>query len=272
MKRRRAGFVRIADCGQLATTAALAGLLVADSALAALPLATFSAKSPAEAINAVLGTSQTELDDAVHLTVPELVEVADYVPVSVDTTLDNVKSITIVSDQNPNPIIANFELDSRLVPYVSTRVRLAEAGALHALVKAGDSVHRATKNIAVTIGGCGDPEEGTESRPPAKIPSDNILLRARRDDDGVVIRTLITHPMNPPLANAPTGRNPDSGQFIQEVTAQVNGKEVLRGDWSAGVSQNPYLSFKIQDVRTGDVIRIRWVDNQGMSGTSDIEI
>jgi sulfur-oxidizing protein SoxY len=268
----RREFVCTTGCAALATTATAAGLLVPSRASAALPRETYGAQSLGEAVNAVLGTSQMPSDEDVHLSVPELVEVADYVPVSVDTALDNVQSITLAFEHNPNPIIASFQLDPQLVPYVATRVRLAEAGDLHGLVKAGDFVHRATKKVAVTIGGCGDPEAGTETRPPAKIPAKNVLLRTRKAADGLIIRTLITHPMTPPLVNDPTAGNPDSGHFIQEVTAVVNGKAVLRGDWSAGVSQNPYLSFKVRDAKAGDTLGIRWVDNQGMSGASNIEV
>jgi sulfur-oxidizing protein SoxY len=87
-----------------------------------------------------------------------MVEMADMVPLSVRTTLTDVESITIVADNNPNPIIAHYRLDARLEPYVATRVRLAESGDVHALVKAGGTVHRATKHVEVSISGCGDPE------------------------------------------------------------------------------------------------------------------
>jgi sulfur-oxidizing protein SoxY len=87
-----------------------------------------------------------------------MAEMADMLPVSVRTTLQNVESITIVADKNPNPIIAHYRFEPRLGPYVATRVRLAQSGEVHALVKAGGTVHRATKDVEVGIGGCGDSE------------------------------------------------------------------------------------------------------------------
>lgn len=272
MSMTRRDFVWVTATGAVASTQIAAGLITPRAVHAVLPPETFFAKSPADAIIAVLGTSQAPIDEAVELVVPDTVEVADFVPVSVNTTLDKVESITIVADENPNPIIANFRLDPRLVPYVATRVRLAKAGKVHALVNAGGTVHRASKDIAVTLGGCGDAEPGPENRPEAKIPPKNVLLRAANGDDGLVVRTIITHPMTPPSQPNPKGGNAMPGHFIQEVTAQVNGHTVLYGDWSGGVSQNPYLSFKIREVRTGDLIRVNWVDNEGMTGSSEVKV
>jgi sulfur-oxidizing protein SoxY len=258
--------------GAVVSMGITAGLLMPRGGHAALPPETFFAKSPADAISAVLGAPQAPIDEAVELVVPGTVEVADFVPVSVNTAVDKVESITIVANENPNPIVANFRLDPQLVPYVATRVRLAKAGNMQALVKAGGTVHRATKDIGVTLGGCGDSEPGPEDRPEAKIPPNNVLLRAAKGDDGVVVRAIITHPMTPPSRPNPKSGNAAPGHFIQEVTAQLNGHTVLHGDWSPGVSQNPYLSFKIRGARMGDMIRVNWVDNEGMTGSSEVKV
>jgi sulfur-oxidizing protein SoxY len=245
-----------------------AGALASRRVKAALPPETFFAASPADAIRALLDTDQTPLDPAVELDVTDTVEMADMVPLSVRTTLDNVESITIVADKNPNPIIAYYRLDPRLRPYIATRVRLAKSGDVHALVQAGGTVHRATKNVKIAISGCGDPEPGPQNI----VMSDHFLIRAAKDDDGVIVRALIHHPMTPPRKSA-TGALPVfSGQCIQRVTAQVNSQTVLSSDWSAGVSADPYLSFKIRQAAQGDVIRISWTDNAGHSASSEVTV
>jgi sulfur-oxidizing protein SoxZ len=70
----------------------------------------------------------------------------------------------------------------------------------------------------------------------------------------------------------PTDGASASGLYIQQVTAQVNGKTVLIGDWSAGVSRDPYLSFKIRQAVPGDVIRVSWTDNAGRHGASQVTV
>ncbi|MGA7982614.1 MAG: thiosulfate oxidation carrier complex protein SoxZ [Chromatiaceae bacterium] len=260
-------FVGAAVSGAAVVTSVAAGVLTSRGVRAALPAGTFFAASPAEAIGAVLGTDQSTPDPAVQLGITDTVEMADMVPLSVTTTLDNVESITIVADKNPNPIIAYYRLDPQLQPYVATRVRLAESGDVHALVKSGGIVHRATKNVKVAISGCGDPEPG----PSDIVMSNRFLIRTAKDGDGVVVRALIHHPMTPPRKDPARGL-PVSGQFIQEVKAQANGKTVLNSDWSAGVSQDPYLSFKMRHAAQGDIIRITWTDNAGHSASSEVTV
>jgi len=263
----------ICSAGGAVASTAIGGLLLAPrGARAALPPETFAAKSAAEATASVLGISESIIDGTVDLEVPGVVEVADYVPVTVKTALDGVESITIVGEENPNPIIAHYRLDPRLVPYIATRVRLAKAGNVDGLVKAGGTVHRATKSVGVTLGGCGDAEPGPESRAEAPIPSKSILLRTAKGADGLVVRALIAHPMTPPSNRGAPAMSGSPGHYIQEVTAQINGQTVLRGDWSAGVSQNPYLSFKVREAKTGDVISVAWVDNAGMSGSAETKV
>ena len=154
----RRKFVRAAVTGAAVSTSFAAGVLTPRGVRAALPPKTFTSGAPADAIRMVLGTDQSVPDAAVELDIAGMAEMADMVPLSVRTTLQNVESITIVADKNPNPIIAHYRVDSRLEPYVATRVRLAQSGQVQALVKAGGTVHRAAKDVEVGIGGCGDSE------------------------------------------------------------------------------------------------------------------
>jgi sulfur-oxidizing protein SoxY len=154
----RRTFVQAAVTGTLVSTSLAAGVLMPRVVQGALPRQTHFAGSPADAIRLVLGTDQSALDAAVELEVTGMAEIGDLVPLSVRTTLPDVESITIVADQNPNPIIAHYRIDSQLEPYIATRVRLAQSGEVHALVKAGGTVHRATRHVEIGIGGCGDNE------------------------------------------------------------------------------------------------------------------
>ena len=267
----RRTFFRAAGSSVAVSMGIAAGMFTPRSVAAALPAQTFFAASPDAAISAVLGTDQSTPDPAVELDVAGAVETAHVVPVSVSTTLDDVASITIVADQNPNPIIAHFRLDPQLQPYVATRVRLAKSGDVRALVMADKSVHRASKNVEISISGCGDPEADAKPRPRDKTMSDAIRMKLTKADGGVVVRALVTHPMTPPRDPAAQGSG-DSGEFINEVRAELNGKTVLTGEWSAGVAQNPYLAFKIRQATPGDVIRLSWTDSAGNNGSSQATV
>jgi sulfur-oxidizing protein SoxZ len=51
--------------------------------------------------------------------------------------------------------------------------------------------------------------------------------------------------------------------FIQEVTAQLNGKNVMTAQWGPSVAKNPYLQFSVKGAKAGDKITISWTDNKG---------
>src|SRR3954470_23955438 len=81
-------------------------------------------------------------------------------------------------------------------------------------------------------------------------------------------RVLMTHPME-------TGqrKDPDSklvpAHFIQNVTVKLNGKTVVDGQISQGVSRNPVFSFRIKGGARGDKVEVAWQDTTGE--TSSIE-
>jgi thiosulfate oxidation carrier complex protein SoxZ len=267
----RRRFIDLAVSGAVATTSFAAVLALARTARAALPPQTFFAGSPGEAIRAVLGTDRSALDRAVQLKVAAIVETADMVPVSVWARLDQVESITLVADKNPDPILAHYRLAPRLAPYVATRVRLAQSSDLHALVKAGGTLHRATRYVQVSVGGCGSSDAGPETARRRGAISDHILMQAKKGDDGVLVRAIIRHPMTPPRKDPARG-GPIGGLYIQEVSAQLNGKTVLSGDWGPGVARDPYLSFEIRQAAPGDVIGLSWRDNEAHHGASEVTV
>jgi len=46
----------------------------------------------------------------------------------------------------------------------------------------------------------------------------------------------------------------------------------MTADWSGGVSQNPYLSFKFKGAKVGDKLQVAWQDNKGEGDTETTDI
>jgi sulfur-oxidizing protein SoxZ len=98
---------------------------------------------------------------------------------------------------------------------------------------------------------------------------DTIKIRATEKDGITEVKALFTHPME-------TGTRKDAAtgelvpaHFIQEVVCEVNGKTVMTGQWSGGISKNPYFSFKFKGGKKGDIVKLSWVDNQGGKDTTE---
>ena len=76
-------------------------------------------------------------------------------PVGVSSTLPNVTMVAILIEKNPNALAASFMLPEGTQANVQTRVKMGQTSNVYALVKSGDKFFMATKEIKVTLGGCG---------------------------------------------------------------------------------------------------------------------
>jgi len=129
--------------------------LLPQSVLAAWPKEAFEAKDVSSALSALLGSSEIIESGKINIKAPDIAENGAVVPVQISTTLANVESITVIADQNPVPLVANFELTKHGAGYVSTRMKMGKTGNAVAVVKADGKLYQATKQVKVTIGGCG---------------------------------------------------------------------------------------------------------------------
>jgi len=118
------------------------------------PEAAFKAKSEADAIKALYGKA-AEASDKIKLDAPEIAENGAVVPVSVSTTLADVTSISFLVSENPVVLIASYKIPAGTVPSVANRIKMAKTSNVTVVVEAGGKLYRATKEVKVTVGGCG---------------------------------------------------------------------------------------------------------------------
>jgi sulfur-oxidizing protein SoxY len=147
---------------QGALTVALVGLgdvpLGLAPALAAAndkwPDEAFKQKGEAEAIKALYGRT-AEPSDKVKLDAPEIAENGAVVPIAVSTTLADVTSISFLVADNPNALAASYQIPPGTMPSVANRLKMAKTSNVTAIVEAGGKLYSATKEVKVTVGGCG---------------------------------------------------------------------------------------------------------------------
>jgi sulfur-oxidizing protein SoxY len=132
-----------------------AGLLTPRAVLAAWPTAEFDAKDTNTALEASLGSSSTTESSDIKLKAPDIAENGAVVPITVTSDIANTESISIVVAENGTPLAATFNLGPTTAGFVSTRIKMGKTSDVIAVVKAGGKLYSATKNVKVTIGGCG---------------------------------------------------------------------------------------------------------------------
>ena len=114
----------------------------------------FKAKSDAEAIKSLYGKT-AEPSDKVKLDAPEIAENGAVVPISVSTTLADVTSISFLVSENPSALAASYKIPAGTMPSVANRLKMAKTSNVIAIVEAGGKLYSATKEVKVTVGGCG---------------------------------------------------------------------------------------------------------------------
>ena len=100
--------------------------------------------------------------------------------------------------------------------------------------------------------------------------ADPMKIRATAEGDVTDVRVLMAHPME-------TGQRSQGGKkvplhFIQNITAQLNGKTVFSADISQAISRNPVFAFKVKGAKAGDKIKVIWKDNKGDSRTDETTV
>ena len=94
-------------------------------------------------------------DSGVELDAPEIAENGNTVPISVSAP--GASAIMVLAAGNPTPGVATFNFGPLAASQAaSTRIRLAGTQDVIAIAKLEDgSFARSSKNVKVTIGGCG---------------------------------------------------------------------------------------------------------------------
>jgi len=145
--------------GSLATgavgMAVSTGLLTPRLSLAAWSKAAFEAKDVTGAVSSLYGSADMTGSDKINIKAPDIAENGAVVPVTVTSGIDGTSSISIIADQNATPLTADFIMGPGTEGYVSTRIKMGKTANVIAVVKAGDKLYSAKKEVKVTIGGCG---------------------------------------------------------------------------------------------------------------------
>jgi sulfur-oxidizing protein SoxY len=134
----------------------------AAAALGGAPRSAFAAKNDSAELIKSFAAGKTPVEGRVRLDLPEIAENGNTVPmtVSVDSPMtpeSYVTDVLVVADANPRGGVATFHFSPASgIAEVNTRIRLAETQNVIAVAKMSDgSVFTASKQVKVTIGGCG---------------------------------------------------------------------------------------------------------------------
>lgn len=118
------------------------------------PEEAFKQKSSDDAIKLLYGKS-AEKSDKIKLDAPEIAENGAVVPIAVSSTLADVTAIAFLVAENPNALVAAYKIPAGTMPSVANRIKMAKTSNVIVVVEAGGKLYSTSKEVKVTVGGCG---------------------------------------------------------------------------------------------------------------------
>jgi len=157
MNRQRRKVLRTGGGLSLLALVTAAGWLRPGEALAAdaWNKAAFETNSMDATMKALGAGTPAQSKDVTFFQTPDIAENGAVVPIGVTSTVPNTQSIAILVEKNPSTLIAVFDIPPGTEPSLSTRIKMGQTSNVYALVKADGKYYVASKEIKVTLGGCG---------------------------------------------------------------------------------------------------------------------
>ncbi len=122
--------------------------------------AAFEATKLDEAIKGLNISNETPSKDIepsknIEIVAPDRAENGAVVQIEITSNITNTESITVLVEHNPTPLIGTFSFSNGALPFVITRIKMAEDSDLKVIVKAGSQYFTASKKVIVLENGCG---------------------------------------------------------------------------------------------------------------------
>jgi sulfur-oxidizing protein SoxY len=135
---------------------AVLGLLLAKplTVLAAWNEQAFGAKTAADALKNIGATAAAPSKD-ILIEAPQIAENGAVVPIEISSNIPGTTSIAVVIEKNPFPLVGKFDFKENALPFVKLNVKMGETSDVRVVAVAGGKQFVATREIKVTIGGCG---------------------------------------------------------------------------------------------------------------------
>lgn len=86
---------------------------------------------------------------------PDRAENGAMVQIEIVSNIANTEAIALFVDKNPTPLIGNFMFGENTIPYLITRIKMAEDSHVKVVVKAGERYYTNSKSVIVLENGCG---------------------------------------------------------------------------------------------------------------------
>ena len=91
----------------------------------------------------------------IDIVAPDRAENGAVVQIEITSNIANTESMAVLVAHNPTPLIGTFNFSNGALPFVITRIKMAEDSDVKVIVKADGKFFTASKKVIVLENGCG---------------------------------------------------------------------------------------------------------------------
>jgi len=223
--------------------------------------------------SATFGTRDI-LDGAgkVTLDAPYRADDASTVPISIRLPAafaKDVKSLTLVVDKNPSPIVATFNYGDAAgggERVLATRIRIDQYSNVRAIAETADGKLYMTYRFVKASGGCSAPAS-KDAEEAAKSMGKMKIRTAFKDPDAAAVQEaeiMIKHPNNSGLQMDQVTGLYTPPHFVDKLEVRTGEKLVFTMTGGISISENPHFRFSYQG-NPADVMSVHAEDSEGMA-------
>ncbi|HVZ05167.1 quinoprotein dehydrogenase-associated SoxYZ-like carrier [Hyphomicrobium sp.] len=205
----------------------------------------------------------------IALEAPYRAEDASTVPISVRMPADfakGVKSLTLVVDKNPSPVVATFTYGDAAGTsdrVLATRVRIDQYSNVRAIAETTDGKLYMTSRFVKASGGCSapaskDPEEAAKSMGKMRIKT---AFKDPKNPSLQEAELMIKHPNNSGMQMDQLTGLYTPAHFVDKIVVHSGKKLVFSMVGGISISENPHFRFTYEGA-PGDPIVVRAEDNK----------
>ncbi|MDA8361503.1 MAG: thiosulfate oxidation carrier complex protein SoxZ [Gammaproteobacteria bacterium] len=102
----------------------------------------------------------------------------------------------------------------------------------------------------------------------------HIATRMKTRTQGGITEVLIlvNHPMDTGLVKSPLTHKIIPAHFIKTLTVAINHEPAVITDMGIAVSKDPLIAVKLKGAKSGDLVSVDWIDNEGMTGHAETHV
>jgi len=202
------------------------------------------------------------------LEAPERAEDAAVVPITIRLTPElagSVKSLTLIVDENPAPIVATFtygEAAGSGQRTLATRIRVDRYTFVRAVAETADGKFYMTKTFVKASGGCSAPASRDAEEAAKSIGKMRIKTASATGGKPDLGEVMLRHPNISGLAIDQISGGYPPARFISHLAVTAGGKLVFSMEGGISISEDPHFRFSYA-ATTNDSLEVTAEDSDG---------